>query len=205
VERVLNTLRFFANSHQGPEPDATGYQGFYYHFLDPVSGQRARDSELSTVDSAILIAGALLASQFFDQDLPGEREIRHLTDRLYQRMNWNWAQDGEPTVRHGWLPESGFLEFRWRGYDEALLLHYAESFPRLSGEYGLKCSLNPSFPGKGGESQVWFSDHYYGINEGPIVLMVENYRTELLWKLMKGCAPIGQELRKAGFRGGWLS
>ena len=60
VERTLTTLRFFWNSPQGPEPDATGYHGFYYHFLDMQSGRRARQSELSTVDSAFLLAGALI-------------------------------------------------------------------------------------------------------------------------------------------------
>ena len=53
MERSIVTLRFFANSYQGPESDATGYQGFYYHFLDPVSGQRSWSSELSTIDSAL--------------------------------------------------------------------------------------------------------------------------------------------------------
>jgi hypothetical protein len=360
VERTLTTLRFFANSHQGPEPDATGYQGFYYHFLDPATGQRSWESELSTIDSAILISGMLVAAQYFDRDLPGEREIRERADELYRRVDWNWAQDGELAVSHGWLPESGFLEHRWQGYDEALLLyllglgspdhtlpresytaftstyrwetlygyellhaaplfvhqqshvlidfrgiqdepmrargmdyfensrravyvhqqyaiqnpqrfqgygefawgitasegpvegseplhvdgrtfhgylargvpgpddgtlspwtamtslpfaaeialptikHYAETFPQLAGEYGLKCSLNPTFPGKTGTSQGWFSDHYYGINEGPIVLMVENYRSGLIWQLMKQCRPVVEGLRKAGFQGGWL-
>lgn len=77
--------------------------------------------------------------------------------------------------------------------------HYAESFPQLSGKYGLKCSLNPSFPGETGASLGWFSDHYYGINEGPIVLMIENYRSGLPWRLMKECRPVFERLRKAGF------
>jgi hypothetical protein len=361
VERALTTIRFFANSHQGPEPDASGYQGFYYHFLDPHTGKRAWKCELSTMDTAILLYGMLAAGQFFDADRPGEAEIRSLVDQLYRRVNWNWAQDGALTVRHGWLPESGFLEYRWQGYDEALLLyvlglgsaehplppesyraytstyrwethyghellyaaplfvhqfphvwidfrgiqdepvrargldyfengrraalvhqqhaiqnphgfqgygehawgitasegpvsgtqpvqvdgrtyfgylargvpepddgtlspwtaitsvafvpqiamatvkHYAEAFPQLLGEYGLKCSLNPTFPGKKGESPGWFSEHYYAINEGPIVLMIENYRTDLLWRLAKQCAPIVEGLRRAGFKGGWLN
>ena len=61
VERTLTTLRFFWNSPQGPEPDATGYQGFYYHFLDMRTGRRAWQCELSTIDSAFLLAGALTA------------------------------------------------------------------------------------------------------------------------------------------------
>ena len=360
VERSIVTLRFFANSHQGPEPDGTGYQGFYYHFLDPVSGQRSWNCELSTIDTTLLISGMLIAAQYFDRDASGDREIRTLADQLYHRVDWNWAQDGELTVRHGWLPESGFLEHRWQGYDEALPLyvlgmgspdhplqregysaytasyrwenlygyellhaaplfvhqfphvwidfreiqddpmrargldyfensrraayvhqqhaiqnpyrfegydefawgitasegpvqgpeplhkdgrtfygylargvpepddgtlspwtaitalpfapeialptikHFMEAFPQLSGEYGLKCSLNPTFPGETQAGRGWFSDHYYGINEGPIILMIEHYRSGLPWQLMRTCDPIVQGLRKAGFHGGWL-
>ena len=361
VERTIVTLRFFANSHQGSEPDATGYHGFYYHFLNPINGQRSWDSELSTIDTSLLITGMLAAAQYFDQDRAGEHEIRQLADQLYRRVDWNWAQDRAFSVKHGWLPESGFLEHRWQGYDEALLLyvlglgspdhplpsesykayissyrwenlygyellhaaplfvhqfphvwidfrgiqdepmrargvdyfensrraayihqqhaiqnpyefegyselvwgitasegpvqgpepldkdgrifygylargvpepddgtlspwtavtalpfapeialptikHYMEAFPQLSGEYGLKCSLNPTFPGTTESGSGWFSDHYYGINEGPIVLMIENYRSGLSWRLMKACKPIVEGLRRAGFQGGWLN
>jgi Uncharacterized protein conserved in bacteria len=66
AKRTLATLRFFWESRQGPEPDATGYKGFYYHFLDMHSGARAWNSELSTVDSALLIAGMLTAAAYFD-------------------------------------------------------------------------------------------------------------------------------------------
>ena len=361
VERIVVTMRFFANSHQGPEAEATGYQGFYYHFLDPVSGHRSWNSELSTIDTSLLITGMLVAAQYFARDVPGEREIRDRASQLYRRVNWQWAQDGELAVRHGWLPERGFLEHRWQGYDEALLLyvlglgspdyplpresysaytssyrwetlygyellhaaplfvhqfshvwidfreiqdepmrtrgidyfensrraayvhqqhamqnpyqfkgygklvwgitasegpvqgtepmqiggrtyygylargvpepddgtlspwtaitalpfapeialptikHYTETFPQLSGEYGLKCSLNLTVPGETEESPGWFSDHYYGINEGPIVLMIENYRSGLPWRLMKECKPVVEGLRRAGFQGGWLN
>ena len=123
VERTLTTLRFFWNSAQGPEPDATGYQGFYYHFLDMQTGRRAWQCELSTVDTAFLLAGALTAAMYFDRDSAEENEIRTLGDALYRRTNWAWAQDGGATVTHGWKPESGFLPYRWEGYDEALLLY----------------------------------------------------------------------------------
>src|ERR1700691_5473151 len=62
VGRTLAVLRFFHSSHQGPEPDATGYKGFYYHFLDMQTGRRALRCELSTVDTAILMAGPLTAA-----------------------------------------------------------------------------------------------------------------------------------------------
>ena len=93
VERTLTTLRFFWNSPQGPEPDATGYQGFYYHFLDMRTGRRAWQCELSTIDSAFLLAGALTAGVYFDADTADEHEIRTLADTLYRRADWQWAQN----------------------------------------------------------------------------------------------------------------
>src|SRR3989442_9776646 len=68
VERTLTTLRFFANCEQSKSPEATGYKGFYYHFLDMKTGRRTWDSELSTVDSAFLVAGMLAAAGYFDLD-----------------------------------------------------------------------------------------------------------------------------------------
>jgi hypothetical protein len=70
AERTLATLRFFWNSPHGPEADATGYRGFYYHFLDMQTGRRVWDCELSTVDSAFLLAGALIAAAYFDAERP---------------------------------------------------------------------------------------------------------------------------------------
>ena len=112
VERTLTTLRFFRNSPQGPEPDATGHKGFYYHFLDMQTGRRAWDCELSTIDSTFLLAGALTAGVYFDAETAEEREIRGLADALYCRADWTWARNGEATVTHGWRPESGFIEYR---------------------------------------------------------------------------------------------
>src|SRR5450759_3488815 len=123
VGRTLATLRFFWNSPQGPEPDATGYQGFYYHFLDMRTGRRAWQCELSTVDSSCLLAGMLTAGSYFDADTVDEHEILTLADALYRRANWQWAQNQGATLTHGWKPESGFLRYRWEGYDEALLLY----------------------------------------------------------------------------------
>ncbi len=122
VERTLTTLRFFWNSKQGPEPDATGYNGFYYHFLDIQSGKRIWNCEISTIDTTFLIAGMLTAAHFFDHKNPEEEEIRHLAESLYQRVNWSWAQNSEYQITMGWKPEEGFLKYNWEGYDEALLL-----------------------------------------------------------------------------------
>ena len=123
ARRTLTRLRFFWNSPHGPEPDATGYKGFYYHFLDMETGRRVWNCELSTVDSAFLLAGMLTAAAYFDQDTALEHEIRTLADALYRRADWRWAQNGGATLTHGWRPESGFLPYRWEGYDEALLLY----------------------------------------------------------------------------------
>src|SRR5262245_24521574 len=123
ARRVLTKLRFFWDSPQGTQPDATGYKGFYYHFLDMDTGRRVWNCELSTVDSAFLLAGMLTAATYFDQDNAEEHEIRTLADALYRRADWRWAQNGGGTVTHGWRPEDGFISYRWEGYDEALLLY----------------------------------------------------------------------------------
>jgi len=93
--------------------------GFYYHFLDMETGRRAWQCELSTVDTTILLAGMLTAAAYFDAASEAEREIRELADKLYRRADWQWAQNGGATVTHGWKPESGFLPWRWEGFDEA--------------------------------------------------------------------------------------
>ena len=85
-------LRFLLECPQGPEPDASGYKGFFYHFLDIETGRRVWQCELSTIDSAFLFAGALTVGTYFDRDTPDETEIRHLADALYRRADWNWAR-----------------------------------------------------------------------------------------------------------------
>jgi hypothetical protein len=72
---------------------------------------------------ALLLGGILTAAEYFDGDAQAEREIRDLARLLYTRVDWRWAQNGGATVTHGWRPESGFLPYRWQGYDEALLLY----------------------------------------------------------------------------------
>ncbi len=121
--RVLTVMRFFSRSPQGTAPDATGYKGFYFHFLDMATGQRAGRCELSTIDTTFLLAGMLAAAAYFDRDNEDEQEIRTLADTNYRRVDWRWACNGGATVTHGWTPEGGFLPYRWEGYDEALLLY----------------------------------------------------------------------------------
>ena len=76
VDRTLTTLRFLWNAPQGPMPDSAGHRGFFYHFLDIATGRRAWRCELSTIDTAILIAGALTAAAYFDRATDDEREVR---------------------------------------------------------------------------------------------------------------------------------
>ena len=123
-DRVLATLRFLYNAPQNADArGAIGYKGFFYHFLDMKSGERFEDSELSTVDTAILIAGALFCQSYFDRPDPQEAEIRYLVDQIYRRVDWRWAQTRAPAISHGWSPTEGFLDWDWRGYNEAMLVY----------------------------------------------------------------------------------
>ncbi len=123
VRRSLLALRFFHGSDQSGSPTATGYKGFYYHFLDIQSGQRVWQSELSMIDSALLIAGMLTAAAYFDADTAAEAELRALAEALYRRVDWRWSQGDSSTIRQGWKPECGFLHYGWEGYSEAILLY----------------------------------------------------------------------------------
>jgi hypothetical protein len=123
-QRVLATLRFLAAAPQSSEArGVTGYRGFFYHFVDMKTGERFEDSELSTVDTAILVAGALFCQSYFDGADPEEVEIRALVDTIYRRVDWQWAQPKGPAITLGWSPEDGFLRYDWRGYNEAMLVY----------------------------------------------------------------------------------
>jgi hypothetical protein len=122
-ERVLTTLTFFWNSPQGPQADATGYKGFYYHFLDMHSGRRVRDAELSTIDTALLLGGVLHVQEYFDQPDATEAKIRALANDIYRRVEWSWMQVRLAKICHGWTPETGFLPYDWGGYNEAMILY----------------------------------------------------------------------------------
>jgi hypothetical protein len=122
VSRTLATLRFFWNSAQSDRPDATGYMGFYYHFIDMTTGRRVWQCELSLIDTTLLLAGMLTAGCYFD-GAGDEAEIRSLADALYRRVDWDWAQNGGKTVAQGWKPECGFLHYGWEGYNEATVLY----------------------------------------------------------------------------------
>jgi hypothetical protein len=354
VQRSLASMRFFHDAPQGTGPEAIGYKGFYYHFLDMQTGRRAWNSEVSTIDTTYVLAGALTAAMYFDQETAEEREVRRLAEALYARADWQWARNGGRTVTHGWKPETGFIKYRWDGYSEALILYvlglaspafplpeesylawtgtykwkklYGHEFlyagplfihqlshmwidfrgiqdeymagkaidyfensrravyvqqayamrnpkgfvgydrfrwgitasdgpgpavrrikgkrvrfhdyiarsipygpddgtlapwavagslpfapevvlpslrrinqehPEMTSKYGFKCSYNPTFSN-------WVSEGHYGLDQGPIVMMIENYRSGFLWRLMRQCPYIINGLRRAGFRNGWL-
>lgn len=368
AERTLAALRFLLRAPQSAAPrEVAGYRGFFYHFLDMESGYRAQGSELSTIDTALLMAGVLSSQAYFDRDNACEVEIRAHADELYRRVEWPWAYSrrAAPLLGMGWSPEEGFIDADWSGYNEAMILyilalgspthpidpkawedwtstyrwesHYGEphvsfgplfghqyshvwidfrgirdqymrakgidyfinsvratranraycmdnplgwigydgsvwgltasngpagdtppryqrgalfhaywargsasqyrqddgtisptavggSVPfapeiaiptlehlharfgaRLYGEYGFKDAFNLSYRVAGAASDGWFDEHYLGIDQGPILLMIENHRSELVWKLMKKSSYIRSGLERAGFTGGWLA
>jgi len=123
TERVLNVLNWLWESPQGNDRAGTsGYRGFYYHFHNYETGTRYRQVELSTIDTALLMAGILTAQSYFDGNSEAEQHIRDLADKLYRRVDWNWAMNGNPTMSMGWYPESGFIPTQWKGYDESMIL-----------------------------------------------------------------------------------
>jgi hypothetical protein len=130
--RTLAALRFFSESLQSTEAEATGYKGFYYHFLNMQSGKRVWECELSLIDTALLLAGMIVAGCYFDRT-GDEAEIRTLSNALYRRVDWPWALNQGQTLAQGWKPECGFFHYGWEGYNEATILYIlgigSPSFP----------------------------------------------------------------------------
>jgi hypothetical protein len=111
--RTRNTLRFFATK-------AFHEHGWFYHWIDAKSGDRRWDSEVSSIDTALLLAGVLTARQCFRED----REIVKLSTQIYERVDFRWMLNGDPLLlSHGWKPESGFLKPRWDTYSEDTILY----------------------------------------------------------------------------------
>jgi hypothetical protein len=112
-ERVRATLRFFATR-------AEQFHGWYYHWLDAKTGARRWNSEVSSIDTALLLAGVLTARQKFRSD----PEIVRLATNIYERTDFKWMLNGHPALlSHGWKPESGFLKARWDTYSEDTILY----------------------------------------------------------------------------------
>jgi len=373
AERVYRTLRFLWEAPQGRDAaHVAGYKGFFYHFLEMDSGHRFQQVELSSIDTALLMAGVLSAQAYFDGDGPMERAIRAYADSLYQRVEWDWMQPRPPLIAMGWHPERGYHTHDYTGYSEAMILYvlalgsptfpvdpeaweawtstyqwgtfYGQTFvqysplfthqyshvwidfrgiqdaymrakgidyfensrratlaqrayaienpdgwngygpdvwgltacdgpmdttvvvqgvqrrfrsyaargaslvyimddgtiaptaaggslpftPELSlralktmkerygeglwGQYGFLDAFNPTFQltearlrhGRVVLGLGWFDTDYLGIDQGPILLMAENLRSELLWRLMRQSPYIVRGLKRAGFSGGWL-
>ncbi len=152
--RALTTLRFFRDSPQSANAGgSTGYKGFYYHFLEPETGHRFRDVELSTVDTALLLAGAFACQAYFDRPAAAEDSIRGIVDQLYRRVDWRWAQPRSPLIVHGWDPESGFLPYDWGGYNEAMLVY-------------LLAMASPTHPVEPGAWKAWEAGYRWGSFQG---------------------------------------
>jgi len=123
ARRVLKTLVFFRTAPQDSTATATGYHGFSYHFLDQESGRRFAQVELSTVDTALLLAGALFCQSYFDGATAVEDSIRTVAEELYRAADWQWASVRPPLIGHGWSPEHGHMPYDWGGYNEAALVY----------------------------------------------------------------------------------
>ncbi|HEX5831283.1 MAG TPA: glucoamylase family protein [Gemmatimonadaceae bacterium] len=124
AERTLATLRSFWELPQGPQPTGVaGREGLFYHFLDMETGLRFQTTELSTIDTALLMAGVLFCREYFDGGGTDERAIRAYADSLYHRVNWTFVQPRPPLVGMAWRPERGLGANDYKGYDEAMILY----------------------------------------------------------------------------------
>jgi hypothetical protein len=128
AKTTLNMLNFFMNSEQSTDANATGYKGFYYHFLKMDTGTREWNCELSSIDSGLLMMGIIFARNFYNLDNETERQIRWLAGKLLDRIEWNFldmpAGSQHPhTISMGWTPEKGVHDWGWTGYNEALFLY----------------------------------------------------------------------------------
>ncbi len=136
---TLSLLNFLINSEQSTAKDATGYKGFYYHFLNMKTGKREWNCELSTIDTAWLLAGIRFAAQYYDRDSEKEKKIRAIADSLTNRVDWDWAviqkskHDGHKNlIAMGYSPKENLGDFGWFGYTEALYLYILAAGTNLS-------------------------------------------------------------------------
>ena len=125
---TLDMLKFFANSVQSTDTNATGYKGFYYHFLRMNTGTREWKCELSSIDTGLLMMGILFARNYYNGDNEAENQIRSLATALLEKVDWNFMLMPEKskhpgTISMAWSPENGLLNFGWSGYNEGLFLY----------------------------------------------------------------------------------
>jgi len=124
VARVLTTLSTFLNGPQGSNTSgAIGYKGWFYHFLEMNTATRSLGSELSSIDTALLLAGMLYAKQYFDGTNTAETNIRTIVDAIFNRVDWNWMAQGTNVVSMGWFPPGTFIANNWIGYNEGMILY----------------------------------------------------------------------------------
>jgi hypothetical protein len=110
-DRALATLRFLWKK-------LPNHRGFFYHFADMNTGARQWDSEVSSVDTAILLCGVLTCRHFFHH-----KEITDLSYDIFNRVDWTWLSEDTTLLPHGWMPEVGFLPYRWDGYSELMMMY----------------------------------------------------------------------------------
>ena len=123
-QRVLTTLNTFWTKPQGRDAQGfIGYKGLFYHFLDMNTALRTWNCELSSIDTALLLAGILYARQYFSENQTDENQIRALADSIYYRVDWQWMRNFQPNITLGWFPETGFINAWWRGYNEAMIMN----------------------------------------------------------------------------------
>ncbi|HNX82946.1 MAG TPA: glucoamylase family protein [Bacteroidales bacterium] len=125
---TLNMMNFFVNSLQSPDTLASGYKGFYYHFLRMDTGLREWRCELSSVDTGLLMMGILFARNYYDRENETESQIRSQASRILGNIEWDFMMmpdtgDYARQISMGWHPESGLHNMGWSGYNEALFLY----------------------------------------------------------------------------------
>jgi len=111
VDRVLRTLRFLWDK-------IPQHRGFFFHWNNVNTGERMWDSEISSIDTAILLCGALTCRTYFR-----EYEIRRLAYLIFSRVEWDWLSEDTELLPHGWTPEGGFLPYRWSNYSEMMMMY----------------------------------------------------------------------------------
>ena len=125
---TLNMMNFFVNSLQSPDTLASGYKGFYYHFLRMDTGLREWGCELSSVDTGLLMMGILFARNYYDRDNETENQIRSQGSLMLGNIEWDFMMMPDTgnyarQISMGWHPESGLHKMGWSGYNEALFLY----------------------------------------------------------------------------------
>ncbi|MEW6509813.1 MAG: glucoamylase family protein [Bacteroidota bacterium] len=124
ADRVQTTLQTFWRGPQGSGNGYIGQYGLFYHFLDMNTATRVWDSELSTIDTGLLLAGIVDAKQYFTGADPVETHIRALADSIYERMNWDLMRNYNTGIMMGWMPGTGFAGYgQWTGYNEAMIMY----------------------------------------------------------------------------------